>query len=305
MRHCELCAQPFPNKITVDGVDRNLQNRRYCLACSPFQAHNTRRLTVTQESRETREAEVRRKKYRKYQRKTRRARKNLLVEMLGGCCQICGYNRDCPGVYSFHHRDPATKKFDVGRQGMFRRWKELLVEVKKCVLLCCRCHAEVHESLEKDRSARWEESDESLVEPVTEVSRQQRTAEGRRARFRSYQRKSRRERKRKLVELLGGCCRICGYNRDCPGAYSFHHRDPGAKTFQVSERGLLRRWDELLAEVSKCELLCCRCHTEVHGGLHKEWEARCKGQVAQLVEHGPEKAGVVGSSPTLSTEVSL
>ena len=40
MGRCELCSQPFPNKLKVDGRLRNLQNRRYCLICSPFGAHN-------------------------------------------------------------------------------------------------------------------------------------------------------------------------------------------------------------------------------------------------------------------------
>ena len=36
--------------------------------------------------------------------------------------------------------------------------------------------------------------------------------------------------------------------------------------------------------------------------MHREMEAVWNGQVAQSVEHSPEKAGVVGSNPTLSTE---
>ena len=157
MKHCELCSQPFPTTITVDGKQRNLQNRRYCLSCSPYQAHNTGRLTepLTTESRRNRTAETRRLKYRKYQRKTRRARKRKLVELLGGRCRICGYNRDCPRAYAFHHRDPASKAFDVSRRGLLRQWDELMAEVGKCVLLCCRCHAEVHDGLHKEPEVQW------------------------------------------------------------------------------------------------------------------------------------------------------
>ena len=157
MRLCRLCSKPIPCKIKVDGKLRNVQNRRYCLTCSPYRAHNTRQLTepLTEEARQKRTAEVRRAKYRKYQRKTRHHRKRLLVALLGGCCGICGYNRDCPSAYSFHHRDPASKKFEVSTRGLLARWEELIAEVRKCVLLCCRCHAEVHAGLHKDWEVRW------------------------------------------------------------------------------------------------------------------------------------------------------
>lgn len=169
MKRCELCSQPFPGKIKVDGKVRSLQNRRYCLTCSPFLAHNTRALIVTEETRLRRAAEVRRMKYRKYQRKNRRQRKRLLVELLGGCCRICGYREDCPAAYSFHHRDPASKAFDFSHHGgLLRPWNELVAEVQKCVLLCCRCHAEVHAGMHRERQASWEGQVAQLVEQQTE-----------------------------------------------------------------------------------------------------------------------------------------
>ena len=151
MRCCKLCSGPLPLKITIDGRVHSLQNRLYCLTCSPFGAHNTRRLTeqLTAEQRQQRMAESQRKKYRKYQRKTRHQRKKTLVQLLGGCCHICGYNRDCPSAYDFHHRNPAEKLFEVGSYGLLRRWDELVLEARKCVLLCCRCHREVHAGLHK------------------------------------------------------------------------------------------------------------------------------------------------------------
>lgn len=157
MRCCELCSRPVPWKIKVDGEFRSLQHRCYCLRCSPYKAHNTRKLTeaLTEESRRKRRIEVCRAKFRKYQLKKRRYRKRLLVELLGGCCQICGYSRDCPSAFHFHHRDPASKKFDVGSRGLLRRWEELIAEVKKCVLLCSRCHAEIHEGLHKEVELHW------------------------------------------------------------------------------------------------------------------------------------------------------
>lgn len=154
LRYCKLCSGPLPLKINIDGKMHSLQNRLYCLTCSPFGAHNTRQLTehLTKGTRRKRNAESERTKFRKYQRKTRHQRKRLLIELLGGCCLICSYNQDCPSAYDFHHRNPAEKRFDLGSYGLLRRWEEVITEARKCVLLCCRCHREVHAGLHKE----WE-----------------------------------------------------------------------------------------------------------------------------------------------------
>src|SRR5262249_58017980 len=112
MRLCRLCSKPIPCKIKVDGKLRNVQNRRYCLTCSPYRAHNTRQLTepLTEEARQKRTAEVRRAKYRKYQRKTRHHRKRLPVALLRGGCGSCGYKTGCPSPYRVHHPDPSPPK---------------------------------------------------------------------------------------------------------------------------------------------------------------------------------------------------
>lgn len=41
---CLCCSQAFSNWQRVEGQPRNLQNRQYCLACSPFGSRNTRQL---------------------------------------------------------------------------------------------------------------------------------------------------------------------------------------------------------------------------------------------------------------------
>lgn len=41
---CKKCSIEFKRKQIIDGEIRNLQSRKYCLACSPFDQHNTKKL---------------------------------------------------------------------------------------------------------------------------------------------------------------------------------------------------------------------------------------------------------------------
>ena len=72
--------------------------------------------------------------------------------------------------------------------------------------------------------------------------------------------------KQKMVELKGGCCEICGYNK-CNRALVFHHLDPNEKDFGFSTKGITRSWNLIEEELKKCVLLCSNCHMEVHDGL--------------------------------------
>ena len=151
MRTCLLCSGPIPLKIRLNGKVRNLQNRKYCLACSPFGAHNTR----TRENPTVRpDANA---KFRRWQKKARCERKLELVRMFGGECRICGYSFPCPAAFTFHHIDPVQKTFEIGSIGLLRKWSELVAEAQKCVLLCCRCHAEFHGGFHRELEPQWHE----------------------------------------------------------------------------------------------------------------------------------------------------
>lgn len=58
---CEGCGGPFPRRAAIDGTIRNLNNRRFCLRCSPFGQHNTSRSPIGAMSAADL-AEIRRKK---------------------------------------------------------------------------------------------------------------------------------------------------------------------------------------------------------------------------------------------------
>ena len=70
----------------------------------------------------------------------RRRVKELLVAEAGGRCAACGFSAYL-GALQFHHRDPASKSFELSRQGITRSLERLRQEARKCVLLCANCHA--------------------------------------------------------------------------------------------------------------------------------------------------------------------
>jgi len=72
----------------------------------------------------------------------RRSVKQQLVAEAGGGCVLCGYGR-CLSALEFHHTDPAQKRVHISQNGMSVSIDELRREVRKCVLLCSNCHAEV------------------------------------------------------------------------------------------------------------------------------------------------------------------
>jgi hypothetical protein len=77
---------------------------------------------------------------------------------------------------------------------------------------------------------------------------------------------SRRKKKQTLVDLFGGKCQRCGYNKYI-GALDFHHIDPSQKAFSLSVKGLCYSWDSILKEAKKCALLCKNCHAEVEARI--------------------------------------
>jgi hypothetical protein len=75
----------------------------------------------------------------------RKLKKELLVSAYGSKCVVCGYSNAITAL-EFHHINEDTKKFNISQDHNIK-WEILLEEVKKCMLVCCRCHREIHEKL--------------------------------------------------------------------------------------------------------------------------------------------------------------
>lgn len=78
--------------------------------------------------------------------KRREKIKELAIKYKGGKCCICGYNK-CYRALEFHHLDPNSKDFSIGRNGHTRAWERVKLELDKCILVCANCHRELHEGM--------------------------------------------------------------------------------------------------------------------------------------------------------------
>jgi ribosomal protein L44E len=236
LKICESCCEAFPAKMLIGGKMRWLQRRRFCLRCSPFDAHNTSNSppgdTTPTDLKEQRRRRRNAKTYRSLK-KRRLRRKAELVAAAGGRCVDCGYST-CLAALEFHHRDATTKEFGVGNfSGSLER---LRGEVAKCDLLCANCH--------RARHAR-EDADLVDMHPSAE---------------------SRRRTKLRAVAWFGGSCYGCD-EVHLAQLYEFHHWDAHDKDFGIASNGVARSWEKIVAELEKCVMLCANCHREVHAGV--------------------------------------
>lgn len=72
----------------------------------------------------------------------RKRTKERIVRSLGGNCVCCGYDR-CLNALQCHHL--FDKDFSLAAiRANATNWARIVEEVRKCVLLCANCHAEVH-----------------------------------------------------------------------------------------------------------------------------------------------------------------
>jgi len=162
---CQKCNQNFPNRKFIDGKERLLHNRKYCLECSPLFSRkftgpktqldeNGNKILVKGILRKYNCKICNKEFYNKNaahecptcrNKKVRNKRKEYALEYKGGCCCKCGYNK-CHKALTFHHINPEEKDMTLSAnwEKSFDRVKK---ELDKCILLCANCHAELHADL--------------------------------------------------------------------------------------------------------------------------------------------------------------
>ena len=97
-----------------------------------FYKRNNSKKTVTSSCRECHKIRMRKRQH---------EMKLRLVVACGGCCNRCGYSKN-PRILQFHHVDD-NKEFGIAKR-LSAGFEFLLVEAKKCELLCANCHMEEH-----------------------------------------------------------------------------------------------------------------------------------------------------------------
>ena len=109
IKKCPLCEKEFETKT----------QRKYCPECIPLKWSDKGYMSLL-----------------------RSKMKQKAVDLRGGKCEICGYDK-CIAALEFHHIDPSQKEFRLG-DGYGRTLEDFLKETDKCMLICADCHAELH-----------------------------------------------------------------------------------------------------------------------------------------------------------------
>jgi len=93
----------------------------------------------------------------------RQRTKQRMVDAFGGDCGVCGY-RFYMGALEFHHL--VSEEKEQGLSDMIANpsaWSKIVMELRKCVCLCSRCHKEVHAGV-TDLPSNIRRFDEGFVE---------------------------------------------------------------------------------------------------------------------------------------------
>ncbi len=151
MKTC-VCGKYIPTKVTIDGKERNLQNRRKCLDCFPFGTKHVYSKKSPDEVRSYNAKKAQNWRKRKMDENggkdpiniIRVEKKARVVNAIGGACQVCGYSKLFNNLV-FHHT--GNKSFELDSRRFQYAMNKLLDEIEKCVLICHNCHGEVHANL--------------------------------------------------------------------------------------------------------------------------------------------------------------
>lgn len=159
---CKKCNIYFKSYIKINGLNKVLSSRKFCLTCSPYGGKNRRNLCLVKDNLKLCYMCKTYKDYSEFSKQMKRwdranpscktcsrYRDNYLkylckiqcIQYKGGKCIYCGYN-ECPAAMEFHHRDPKTKEFAIFSKRYFN--EKIKQELDKCDLVCSNCHHKIH-----------------------------------------------------------------------------------------------------------------------------------------------------------------
>jgi len=179
-------------------------------------------------------------------RERRRAHVDAIKEKEG--CAVCGEKRHY--VLVFHHvSGGGGRENSIG--ALIREtvnMDRLEAELSKCVVLCANCHRELHYLEKEELKQKY-----PFIKYVFYYSN---TSKSRVSKF-----KAKRREFVNAIKTKEGCA-ICGDKRHY--VLVFHHTTKGKEDSigkLITESASMER---LMAEISKCAVLCANCHRDFH-----------------------------------------
>jgi len=162
----------------------------------------------------------------RYQNKTQK-----IIDYLGGCCSICGYNKSNYAM-ECHHENPNEKEHTIA-QLKRKKWVIILKEIEKCILLCSNCHRNIHTN----------KTPKNKYRQINRIF---------------------------LFKLHNEKCFICGDNNIYHMCYHHIDSKTKCFTISEGiSKGY--KLNNIINESRKCVLLCDNCHREYHSGeFHKD-----------------------------------
>ena len=307
MKVCLKCNNSFPNTIIIDNKKRKLQNRKFCLECSPFGLHNTKNIikypkVLTPEIVKTCSICNLTKEIDQFLKRTDRETfyshckscstiktlkrqhlfKRQCIEYKGGSCDVCTYDK-CLSALEFHHLDPTKKDFNISKHHLHKFDDRIKLELDKCQLCCANCHHEIHwlKNIEKFKLINQVElipGNKTKFCPRCKIIKDiSQFYESRKNPGIYYSHcKScniqltlsiHNKFKQECIIYKGGSCNKCNYNK-CIASLEFHHIDSSLKDFEISRTKHYSLNETTKNELDKCLLLCVNCHRETHWNLN-------------------------------------
>ena len=173
MPTCQKCNSDFPNRLKINNTVKNLQNRKFCLSCTPYGEHNTMSLksienknNISSTGKKTctkckKEKElsgfydkvVSGKKIVGGHTKCRRCLNDEKMDKFrsfykecvaykGGCCSACGFSKD-PFAMEFHGEADVF----LTTHKSYNLNDVLKEKLDKTVALCSNCHKSEHRNV--------------------------------------------------------------------------------------------------------------------------------------------------------------
>lgn len=157
MKICKKCNQEFPSSTWINGKQRYLHKRSYCLECSPL--HKFKGYEIRKEQTPDKKKCPICQRVFKYTKNNvctacrtallRYEQRGRAYALLGSKCKNC--SEDDPDILTCHHRNPDEKKFNLCSAWGNIAWELIEIELKKCDLLCANCHMKTHANENQSR----------------------------------------------------------------------------------------------------------------------------------------------------------